>query len=156
MTDTAWTRWLDGVVVAGHGVASGLAKSDQFPGGAIALQTPIFAEHGVDLRAFYPGTINVDVSPEQVAPTEPRHRLELVEWLPGYPAETFSFADLEIEVGASRYAGLLYYPHPETKREHHQSPNVLEALTAFVPGLGLGDAVRVRLAAPQVSVGKTI
>lgn len=149
---TAWTPWLPGVVVAGHGVASGRAKRDQFPGGAIRLQTPVFARLGLDLTAYHPGTINVDVSPARASVVAPRHRFELVEWLPGYPPETFSFVDIEIRVGDRDYAALLFYPHPETKPEHFQEPGVLEVLAAYIEGVAVGDPVFVRLAAGQVEL----
>jgi hypothetical protein len=149
-----WTAWLPGIVVAGHGVASGRAKQDEFPGGAIRLQTPVFACLGVDLTPFHPGTINVDVSPHRVAVTAPRHRLERVEWLDGYPAETFSFVDMEIRVGGTCHDALLFYPHPETKPEHFQDPGVLEVLAAYIDGVAVGDVVEVRLAAGQVEVSE--
>lgn len=147
-----WTPWLPSVVVAGHGVASGRAKQDQFPGGAIRLQTPVFARLGVDLSSFHPGTINVDVSPHRVEVTAPRHRLELVEWMVGYPAETFSFVDMQIRVGSTSCDALLFYPHPETKPEHFQDPSVLEVLAPYIAGVAVGDAVEVRLAADQVEI----
>lgn len=149
---TIWTPWLAGVVVPGHGVASGRAKRDQFPGGAIRLQTPVFAALGVDLSPYYPGTINVDVSPRRVDVVAPRHRLEQVEWLEGYPAETFSFVDMEIRAGGREYDALLFYPHPETKPEHHQEPGVLEVLARRIAGVAPGRTLAVRLATDQVAV----
>lgn len=147
-----WTPWLPSVVVAGHGVASGRAKQDQFPGGAIRLQTPVFARLGVDLSSYHPATINVDVSPHRVEVTAPRRRLELVEWMVGYPAETFSFVDMEARVDGRQYPALLFYPHPETKPEHFQDPSVLEVLAPYIAGVAVGDAVEVRLAADQVEI----
>jgi hypothetical protein len=43
--------------------------------------------------------------------------------------------------GAVGYAGLgalIYYPHPETKRAHHQAPSCLELLAPWIPGLHPG------------------
>ena len=35
-------------------------------------------------------------------------------------------------------AALIYYPHPETKRAHHQAPSCLELLAPWIPGLHPG------------------
>lgn len=52
-------------------------------------------------------------------------------------------------------AALLYYPHPETKRAHHQAPNGLEVLAPWIDGLQIGmelelgvDPHRCRLVDP--------
>ena len=50
---------------------------------------------------------------------------------------------------------LIYYPHPETKRAHHQAPSCLELLAPWIPGLHPGaelelgvDPRRCRLVEP--------
>jgi hypothetical protein len=69
----------------------------------------------------------------------------LVEWLPGYPAETFSFARMRIRVRGIEYTAMLFLPHPETKPEHHQAPGVLEVLAPWIEGVAVGDRVEVWL-----------
>jgi hypothetical protein len=39
---------------------------------------------------------------------------------------------------AAGLAALIYYPHPETKRAHHQAPSCLEVLARWIPGLHPG------------------
>ena len=48
--------------------------------------------------------------------------------------------------------GLIYYPHPETKPEHHQPPTVIEILAPFIEGLSLGNAVHLQLDSSEVEV----
>ena len=50
-------------IVQGHRVASGLNGNPRFPGGTLRMQLPFFAELGLDLSAFYPGTLNVSIAP---------------------------------------------------------------------------------------------
>jgi hypothetical protein len=49
-------------------------------------------------------------------------------------------------------AGWIYHPHPETKPEHFQTPDVLELLLPLVPGLAYGDALLLAAPADQVEV----
>ena len=137
--------WVTGTVVAGHGVASGREKADRFPGGAIALQRPHFAARGLDLSEFWDGTINVDVSPRRAVLVCPEWTFPMVEWLPGYPAETFSFARMRIRAGGAEYPAMLFLPHPETKPEHHQAPGVLEVMAPWIDGMSTAHAVEVWL-----------
>jgi hypothetical protein len=146
------TQWVPGTIVAGHGVASGSEKQDQFPGGAIALQKPVFSGLGLDLARFYDGTINVDIAPHRIELRTPRATFEHVVWLDGYPAETFSFADGRIRVGEDEHTAMLFYPHPETKPEHFQPPTVIELLAPYIPGLRVGASAHVWLDPDQVAV----
>ena len=142
--------WYPGVVVAGHGVASGRCKGDQFPGGALALQQPHFAARGLDISPYYQGTINVDLAPRRVELVRPQLTFPLVTWLDGYPAETFSFANAAVRHGVSDYPALVFYPHPETKPEHRQPPGVVELLAEFIPGIEPGIHVAVGLEAAEM------
>lgn len=130
--------WYPGVVVAGHGVASGRNKHDQFPGGALTLQAPHFAERGLDISPYYRGTINVDLAPRRVELVRPYLTFPLVTWLEGYPAETFSFVHAAIRSGRVEYPAMVFYPHPETKPEHRQPPGVVELMAEFIPGIVTG------------------
>jgi hypothetical protein len=144
--------WIRGKVVAGHGVASGRAKQDRFPGGTIAIQRRAFRARGFELGPAHDGTINLDIAPLRLELRAPRVTLELVEWLPGYPAETFSFADALLRFGGDTYPALLYHPHPETKPEHGQPPSVIELLAPWIEGITLGAAVEVRVDPAQTAV----
>lgn len=132
-----------GAVVRGHGVASGRAGDPRFPGGTIAMQLPFFRKLGLDLSGFFPGTVNVDVTPWAFRPGPEARRFELVKWHPVAPAETFSFARATLVRGGVRHPALVYWPHPETKPEHFQPAGVVELLAPRIDGLEPGDAVAV-------------
>jgi hypothetical protein len=81
-----------------------------------------------------------------------------MEWTDRHPPETFSFWHCHLRVAAEPaataagegegtapgvvdppgQAALIYYPHPETKRAHHQAPSCLEVLAPWIPGLHPG------------------
>ena len=132
-----------GAVVRGHGVASGRSGDRRFPGGTIAMQIPHFRALGLDLAGFFPGTINVDVSPWSFRPGPAARRFERVAWHPTMPAETFSFARVTLVRHGVRHAALVYWPHPETKPEHFQPAGVVEILAPRIDGIEPGDAVAI-------------
>lgn len=158
-----------GVVVAGHGVASGRSTSSPFPAGTIAMQAPLLAEHGVDLHGYHLATINLDVAPHRLVLDEPRWTVRDLEWTDVHPAETFSFVECtvgretlsagqnppagEAQDGGGpegqQHTGLIYHPHPETKPAHHQPGTVIELLLPLLPALATGERLRVTLATGQ-------
>jgi hypothetical protein len=135
-------EWIKGVVVEGHGVASGRSGDPRFPGGTIAMQAPYFREHGIDLSAYWPGTLNVDLAPVIPSPAQPVFDGRIA-WHPGFD-ERFLLMPIELEFKGASYAGLWYYPHPETKTEHFQRPTVVELLLPWIDGLRACDAVGVK------------
>lgn len=132
-------RSVHGVVVAGHGAASG--ASGRYPGGTLALQIPHFLERGLDLRGYHRGTVNVDISPLRFVPRRPLVTLRGVAWTDRIPPEDFSFFSCELEHEGRRHDGLVYRPHPETKVEHFQNESIVEVLTDHIAGLAVGDPV---------------
>ena len=130
-----------GVVVRGHGVASGRAGDPRFPSGTLSLQAPHFKALGLDLSGFHLGTINVDCAPLRFEPGPGALLFERVKWHPDVPAETFSFARVSITHHGKRYPALVYFPHPETKPEHFQPGGVAEIIAPRIEGLAYGDAV---------------
>ncbi|MBT8203148.1 MAG: hypothetical protein HKN74_13745 [Acidimicrobiia bacterium] len=134
---------VDGVVVAGHGVASGQGGDRRFPAGTLAVQAPFFREAGIDLSDYHPGTINVSIRSHRFAPHRPVATVQALAWHDGFPPEDFSF--FRCRVGEDGVAGLIYYPHPETKPDHHQDPSVLEVLAPFVPGIRVGRPLRLEI-----------
>ncbi|MBQ3811294.1 MAG: hypothetical protein II839_10795 [Kiritimatiellae bacterium] len=132
-----------GAVVPGHGVASGRSGDPRFPGGTVAMQIPFFRERGLDLAGFFPGTINVDVSPWSFRPGPEARRFERVKWHPEMPAETFSFARVTLVRKDVCRPAMVYWPHPETKPEHFQPAGVAEILAPRIEGLEPGDAVAI-------------
>jgi hypothetical protein len=147
------SRWITvpGVVTRGFGVASG-SDSTRFPGGTIRAQLPYFRDRGVDLSPYHPGTLNVDIAPRRFTMIQPSHTLTDVSWWPGVPAETFSFSPCRIVLADGPIHGLVYYPHPETKPEHHHPPTVIEILAPFVEGISTGNAIQLQLDRSQIDI----
>jgi hypothetical protein len=149
------TKWqtVAARVVQGHRVASGLNQDLRFPGGTLQMQTPHFLALGLDLSVFYRGTVNVSISPLCYRIVKARHTFRKVKWHPTEAAEDFSFIDVGLERPTGpAIAGLIYYPHPETKPEHFQQPDVLELLLPFVEGLGCGTAVNLEIPTAQMVI----
>lgn len=132
----------------GHRVASGLGGDDRFPGGTLAMQRPHFLKLGLDLSRFFHGTLNVSIAPRQFRVVEAQWTFRDVKWSATEPAEHFSFFDCRIE----GREGLIYYPHPETKPEHFQPPEVLEILTDELSGIGYGDELEIEIPAQQLLI----
>ncbi len=133
---------LTATVMPGHRVASGLNHNPRFPGGTLAMQQPHFARLGLDLSVYHPGTLNLSIAPHRYRVMAGRLTFRQVKWHPVEPAEDFSFFDCRLILpGAEPVAALVYYPHPETKPEHFQSPDMLEVLAPSLPGLAYGMQV---------------
>lgn len=142
-----------GIVVRGHGVASGKNGDPRFPGGTISMQLPFFASRGLNLSSYYPATINLSIAPAKFTPGKARVTFTGLKWHPREPAEDFSFFDCTFQFPekAEGIHGLIYYPHPETKPEHFQTPDTLEILASrFVDGLDYGS--RGLLSAPPEQI----
>jgi hypothetical protein len=138
-------------IVHGHRVASGQNGDPRFPGGTIRMQAPHFLALGLDLSPFYPGTLNVSVAPFHLRIIQPRLTLRSVPWHPTEPAEDFSFFDVELLLqSAAPVSGLIYYPHPETKPEHFQGPDVIELLLPWTEGLHRGGQVVLAIPPEQM------
>lgn len=135
-------------IVQGHRVASGLNGNLRFPGGTVTMQLPFFAALGLDLSAFYPGTLNVSIAPMSYRVLKPRHTFRDLKWHPEDPAEDFSFIDVVVHRDdVPPVSGWIYFPHPDTKPTHFQKSDVLELLLPWTDGLSYGD--RVHLAVPD-------
>ncbi len=128
-----------GTVVPGHRVASGLNGNPDFPGGTLLMQMPFFKERGLDLGAYYRGTVNLSIAPARYEAVRAPLTFPMVKWHPVDPAETFSFFHIRrVFPDGIRVDGLVYYPHPETKPKHFQSPDVLELLFPKMDDIGYG------------------
>ena len=139
------TQRAKGVVVAGHGVASGRASDSPFAAGTIELQAPHFAARGLDLSPFVMATVNVDLAPHRLVLREPRWTFVDVDWTEVHPPETFSFVGCTVTRGDEQVEGLVYHPHPETKPMHHQPSTVVELLLPRLTGLATGEVLGLRL-----------
>lgn len=149
------SRWetASGRVVRGHGVASGIGGDPRYPDGTIAQQVPAFLRLGLDLSRFHHGTLNVSITPQRVEVVEPLRTFQAVDWSAHAPAEDFSFFNCRVlRSGEEPRAGLVYRPHPDTKPEHHQPPEVLEILTTYLPDLEDGDDLEIDLDPRQLRI----
>lgn len=140
-------------LVEGHRVASGLNGNPRFPGGTLRMQTPFFNARGLDISELYPGTLNVSIAPLCYRVLKARHTFTNVKWHPTEPAEDFSFFDVRLFCpDKSSVAGFIYFPHPDTKPEHFQKPDVLELLLPFVKGLHYGMELSLEIPTTQMEI----
>lgn len=138
-------------IVRGHRVASGQNGDPRFPGGTIRMQLSSFAALGLDLSGIYSGTLNVRIAPLQYRVVKPRFTFRHVKWHPVEPAEDFSFFDLIVHRnGLPPIRGFVYFPHPDTKPEHFQKPDVLELLLPWTEGLSYGQSIQIEVPVAQM------
>lgn len=144
------TLTVKGIVVKGHRVASG--PSRDYPYGTIEKQKPCFKALGLDLEKVYDGTLNVSIYPNTFEMKDPEFTFERVEWTDLHPPETFSFSRCALMFKGKRYAGWVYYPHPETKERHFQQPSIIEILAGFIPGIRYGVEVEIELNGEEIQI----
>jgi len=148
-------NWIEikGTVKRGYGVASGKAKDPRFPNGTIEMQIPFFQECGLDLSQYFPGTINISIAPHNYEIKQAKYTFKNIKWAANEPAEDFSFCDCVIFLSTDRsQLGLIYYPHPETKPEHFQTPDTLEIITFFIDDLKYGDNLIIAVDNQQINL----
>lgn len=149
---TSW-QTITARIVPGHQVASGLNANPRFPGGTLRMQAPFFRALGLDLAAYHGGTMNVSIAPCRYRVIKAPATFRQVRWHPTEPAEDFSFFDVQLmRADGPPVAGKIYYPHPDTKPEHFQQPDVLELLLPFVEGLKYGDEIQLRVPVEQMII----
>jgi hypothetical protein len=144
------TITVKGIVIAGHRVASGPSKD--YPYGTLEKQKPFFKALGLDLDAFYNGTLNISISPATFSMKNPEFTFQRVAWTDLHPPETFSFSKCAVSFEGSRYQGWVYYPHPETKERHFQQPSMIEVLSEFIPGIRYGAAIELELKTQEIEL----
>jgi CTP-dependent riboflavin kinase len=136
---------VNGIVVEGHQVASGKGKASPYPEGSIAMQIPFFQQLGLDLKSFFPGTLNVSIAPRTFVMQRPEYTFRNVEWTALHPPEHFSFSRCRVYYQNGRYDAFIYYPHPETKRTHFQDNSTLEIIAPAIANLQYGDSIQVEI-----------
>ena len=140
-------------VVPGHQVASGQNANPRFPGGTLRMQSPHFLAQGMDLGRYHGGTINVSIAPHVYRVVKAPTTIRNVKWHPVEQAEDFSFFDVRvIRPAETAVAGKIYFPHPDTKPEHFQRPDVLELLLPFLEGISYGTELRLEIPAEQMVI----
>lgn len=145
---------VSGVVERGHGVASGQAHDSPYPDGTIKMQVPFFKKLGLDLTSFHAATLNVSITPFRFAVLKPEYRFYNVEWTNNHPPEDFSFSRCRLMFRDLTYDGWVYYPHPETKKNHFQKCDMLEIITQLIPDLDYGNEIEVFLNPEEIKLIK--
>jgi hypothetical protein len=145
-----WTR-LHGKLVQGYRVAS--APSADYPYGALDRQRPIFKSRGLDLDAYFNGTLNVDISPHTFQMVKPEFTFHHVDWTDLHPPEHFSFSRCKVIYHHVEFDGFVYYPHPETKIRNFQNPSLLEVIAKPIPAIEYGDELAVMVNSAEIVVG---
>lgn len=141
---------LPGILTRGHQVASRPSKA--YPYSSLEKQKPYFKALGLDLYEYFNGTLNISIAPRIFEMSAPELTFPLVEWTDLHPPETFSFSHCKVIFKNNEYAGWVYYPHPETKRDHFQNPSLVEVITHQIPGIRYGDALEVELNMDEITV----
>lgn len=142
------------MVLAGHGVASGKGGDVRYPGGTLKAQLPYFKELGLDLAAYFQGTINFDIYPYQYQIKKAKHFFKAVNWSVHIPPENFFFFDVKMWFNNREYQGLIYMPDPETKADHPQKSSVLELILPKIEKLSYGDEAEIEVAEKQMQFYK--
>ena len=144
-----WTR-VNGILLQGYRVASG--PSTDYPYGALDRQRPLFKERGLDLNAYFNGTLNIDIQPNTFKLLKPEFTFHHVEWTDLHPPEHFSFSRCKVIYKDIEYEGWVYYPHPETKLRHFQNPSLLEVIAVHIPQIKYGDSLDVLVNPEEILV----
>ncbi|MBE9010006.1 hypothetical protein IQ250_07280 [Pseudanabaenaceae cyanobacterium LEGE 13415] len=143
---------IDGIIQAGYRVASGNTASSPYPKGTIEMQTPFFKELGLDLTNFFPGTLNINISPNEFELISPQYTFRNVHWAEGFPPEDFSFTPCQTIYQNQSFDSLVYYPHPETKIRHFQNSSIVEVIAPLIPKLKYSDRVTLRINAEEIQI----
>ncbi|KXK11784.1 MAG: hypothetical protein UZ14_CFX002002645 [Chloroflexi bacterium OLB14] len=141
---------LSGVLTRGHQVAS--RPSKDYPYSTLEKQKPYFKQLGLDLYPYFNGTLNISIAPLIFRMIKPEFTFEKVGWTDLHPPETFSFSRCKVMFKSKEYAGWVYYPHPETKKNHFQNPSLMEVITFEVENIRYGDNVEVEINPVEIEV----
>lgn len=144
---------LKGRLKQGYRVASG--PSAAYPGyGSIEKQKPYFKALGLDLDAMFNGTLNISIEPYAFGMAKPTHTFRAVKWTELTDAEDFSFSQCKVRFQGREYEGWVYYPHPETKKDHFQEASTVEVLAPFIRDIKYGDELEIILDTAEIEIIK--
>lgn len=147
---TQWTS-LPSRLEKGYRVASG--PSEAYPEyGSIEKQKPYFKYLGLNLDHVFNGTLNLSIAPYEFEVKNPKYTFKNVKWTELTNAETFSFSQCKVTFLGKEYNGWVYYPHPETKKDHFQSASTVEVLAPFIEGIKYGDSLEIMLNSAEIKI----
>jgi hypothetical protein len=141
---------LQGILTHGHQVAS--RPSKDYPYSTLEKQKLYFKNLGLDLSDYFTGTLNISIAPLIFKMIKPEFTFEKVEWTDLHPPETFSFSRCNVIFKNQKYAGWVYYPHPETKKNHFQNPSLIEVIAVEIPNIQYGDSIDVEINEDEIKV----
>lgn len=139
-----------GILMRGHQVAS--RPSKDYPYSSLEKQKPYFKQLGLDLSPYFNGTLNISIAPLTFEMSAPEFTFPLVEWTDLHPPETFSFSRCKVMFKGKEYPGWVYYPHPETKKNHFQNPSLIEVIADKVSGIEYGDPIEIVLNEDEIKI----
>ena len=144
---------LKGYLRKGYRVASGPSKA--YPEyGSIEKQKPLFKKLGLNLSRMFNGTLNISIAPYEFEMVKPEFTFKKVKWTELTNAEDFSFSRCKIIFKGKTYNGWVYYPHPETKKDHFQSRSTVEVLAPFIDGIKYRNIVEITLDQGEITVSR--
>lgn len=136
---------MQGTLIQGHQVASGLASNCPWPGGSVARQLPLMGLHGVPVTRLFSGTLNVALACREVPYPEQFEFDFVLDWRAPDKPTHFRLHRLIVEFAGRRYQGWSYrkiYPDGYVSI-HPQPANVIEILAPQIDGIQYGDRVSV-------------
>ena len=101
---------------------------------------------------MFNGTLNISIAPYEFEMKKPEYKFKNVKWTELTNAETFSFSRCKMIFKGKEYNGWVYYPHPETKKDHFQSRSTVEVLAPRIEGIKYGNAVEITLDQREIKV----
>ena len=143
---------VSGIIIKGYRVASGLGENSPYPEGSIKMQWPFFKERGLDLNALFPATLNVSIKPKQFVMKYPRYTFRFIKWSDEHSPEDFSFSPCRVLYENRCASGFVYYPHPETKLDHHHDPSTLEIITTYLENIFYGAKIDVQINKNEIAL----
>lgn len=141
---------LHGILTRGHQVAS--RPSKDYPYSTLEKQKPFFKTLGLDLYGYFNGTLNISIAPLTFEMSAPEFTFEHLEWTDLHPPETFSFCRCNVIFNTREYLGWVYYPHPETKKNHFQNQSLIEVITEEIIGIQYGDPIDIVVDAHAIKI----
>ena len=115
------------------------------------MQAPFFKERGLDLSGFHRGDLNISVAPRKISNSQCSSSFLIGSVDVKHPRH-FSFSACWLTFRNQRYAGLIYYPHPETKARHHQNDSVIKVLAPWIEGIQYGDHLDLEVRESEVEI----
>jgi len=123
-----------------------------YPYSSLEKQKPYFKELGLDLSAYFNGTLNISIAPLEFEMTRPEFTFPFVAWTDLHPPETFSFSRCKVKFEGKEYEGWVYYPHPETKKTHFQNPSLIEIITYEIANIRYGDTLELEINSSEITI----